>query len=435
MTLVASMRARLYRDEIERCAADYATPRSDGERASIQLDALNREWSRVVATTDHWGALVRSALLPSRFASVDEFRNVVPLTPRQAVQEHGRAMTSRSKRPDRVRMTGGSTAAPLQIPAWNAESLATRGEMWCGRAWYGVDPGSRLFLLWGHSHLLGRGLGGWARARRLELSDRLLGYRRFSAYDLQPARMRRAADELVAFRPDYVIGYSVGLDLMARANADRKEALRAVGLRVVVGTSENFPSPDSTTRLRDAFGCPVAMEYGAVECGVVAHTHPDGGYRVFWRNNLVEAVGSGLTRRLVITTLYPRAFPLIRFEIGDEVEVTDVASSVVGGLAEFRRVVGRCNDYVVLKDGFTVHSEVFSHAIRPCASVRGFQIVQVGHELTMRYTAADELPAEHGLGIRSRLRQVHPDLSAIRLERVGALSQTVAGKTQMIIRR
>jgi hypothetical protein len=53
----------------------------------------------------------------------------------------------------------------------------------------------------------------------------------------------------------------------------------------------------------------------------------------------------------------------------------------------------------------------------------------------MRYTAADELPAEHGLGIRSRLRQVHPDLSAIRLERVGALSQTVAGKTQMIIRR
>jgi phenylacetate-CoA ligase len=435
MTLIASLRARVYRDEIETCAADYAIPRRESDRASIQLDALNREWARTVATTDHWGALVRDARLPARFASLAEFANAVPITARQTVQEHGRAMTSRSRPPDRVRMTGGSTAAPLQIPAWSSETRATRSDTWCGRRWYGVGPGSRLFLLWGHSHLLGTGLRGWTRARRLELSDWLLGYRRFSAYDLQPDQMRRAADELLAFRPDFVIGYSVALDLMARANADRKAALRDAGLRVVVGTSESFPSPDSEGLLRDTFGCPVAMEYGAVECGAIAHTHPDGGYRVFWRNNLVEAVGSGGTRRLVITTLYPRAFPLVRFEIGDEIEVADGVSGIPTGLAEFRRVVGRCNDYVVLKDGFTVHSEVFSHAIRPCVAVRGFQILQEGDALTMRYTSADELPAEQSRGLRSRLEQVHPDLAAIRLERVGGLSQTVAGKTRMIIRR
>ena len=334
-----------------------------------------------------------------------------------------------------VRMTGGSTAAPVQLPAWKSENLSTRYDMWCGRGWYGVDPGSRLFLVWGHGHLLGSGARGWIRARRIEISDRLLGYRRFSAYDLRPARMRQAADEILTFRPDYVVGYSVALDFLARANADRRSALRGVGVRVVLGTAEGFPGADSVEILRDTFGCPIAMEYGAVESGVVAHTHPSGGYRVFWRNNLVEAVGAGPTPRLVLTSLYPRAFPLVRYEIGDEVETAAVPGLVVAGLAEFRRIVGRCNDYVVLKDGFTVHSEVFSHAIRPCAAVRGFQVLQDGDELRIRYTSVDELPQSQGRDIRTRLAKVHPDLGAIRLERVAALGQTVAGKTRMIIRR
>ena len=435
MTLAGKVRARVYRDPIARRTAEYATPRPATERAAIQLELLNREWARVVATTEHWGTLVRTARLPARFASLEEFASSVPVTSRQAVQQHGPAMASRSRPPDMVRMTGGSTAAPIQLPAWSSEQRITRYDQWCGRGWYGVDPGSRLFLLWGHSHLLGTGVRGWIRARRMELSDRLLGYRRFSAYDLKPSQMRRAAEDILAFRPEYVIGYSVALDLLARANVDRREALRGAGVRVVVGTSESFPSADSEELLRDTFGCPVAMEYGAVEAGVVAHTHPDGGFRVFWRNDLVEAVGGGPTPRLVITSLYPRAFPLVRYEIGDEVEPATASDGGFAGLSEFRRVVGRCNDYVILTDGFTVHSEVFSHAIRPASAVRGFQIVQDGDEIRIRYTSADGLPAEQEGGIRARLSKVHPQLGAIQVERVESLSQTIAGKTRMIIRR
>jgi phenylacetate-CoA ligase len=435
MTFTGWLRRRSYRDEIERRAAEYATSLSAAERSAIQLDRLNAEWARVVATTDHFGALARTAQVPVKFASLEEFANTVPITTRQLVQQQGSAMTSRSKPPDMVRMTGGSTSAPIQFPAWKSEYLATRHDMWCGRGWYGVDPGSRLYLLWGHSHLLGTGASAWIRARRLELSDRLLGYRRFSAYDLQPTRMRRAADDLLAFRPDYVIGYSVALDLMARANADRKAALREIGLRVVVGTAESFPSQDSREILGDTFDCPVAMEYGSVETGVLAHTHPTGGYRVFWRNNLVEAVGEGPRQRLLFTSLYPRAFPLVRYEIGDEVERAADRTDDTVGLAAFDRVVGRCNDYVLLKDGFTVHSEVFSHAIRPCTAVRGFQVLQEGDDIRIRYTSADVLAADQSSGILSRLAKVHPALGTISLVRVESLDQTVAGKTRMIIRR
>ena len=47
MTLTGTLRAHLYRDGIERCAARYEIRIADSERAGIQLAALNVEWARI----------------------------------------------------------------------------------------------------------------------------------------------------------------------------------------------------------------------------------------------------------------------------------------------------------------------------------------------------------------------------------------------------
>jgi hypothetical protein len=329
MTLAGRLRAARYRDAIERCAAVCQPDRGPGTSCHPTRCGQSGV-GRIVATAEHWGSLVRSGRAPSAFTSLAEFVNCVPSTSRQAVQQNGPAMANRSKALDMVRMTGGSTSTPIQLPAWKSQCLSTRDDMWCGPRWYGVDPGSRLFLMWGHGHWLGSGARGWIRTRRLEISDRLFGYRRFSAYDLQPDKMRRAAVDMMALRPDYVIACSVALDLLARANAGHASALRSLGVRVMVG---------------------------------------------------------------------------------------------------------RCNDCVILKDGFTVHSEVFIHAIRPCAAVRSFQVRQDGDDLRIHHASDHPLLPEQEGGILTRVTKIHPSLGTIRLERVAALDQTVAGKTRMIIRR
>ncbi len=434
MTLAGRIRARGYRAALERRAAEEAAEVAAPERGAVQLELLNREWARVLSECPYFTRLREERGLPERFDSLADFAARVPPTTRSDVQAHGHEMASRSRAPDAVRMTGGSTSAPVQIPAWKSEARFVGPDMWVGRSWYGVGPADRLVLLWGHSHLLGSGLPARLRARLRELDDWLLGYRRISAYDLSPAAMRRAGDELLRFRPDWVLGYSVALDTFARANGERAGAFRDLGIRVVVGTAEAFPSPEARQRVGELFGCPVAMEYGAVETGVLAHTHPTGGYRVFWRTNLLEAPGEGLRRPLLVTSLRPRSFPLVRYEIGDEVDLH--AEHEPGlGLARFERVAGRCNDYVDLPDGAQVHSEAFSHAVRPCAAVRGFQVVQKGPDLRLRYAAERLLDSGEESEIRRRLGVVHPELAGISFERVGSLDQTVAGKTRMILRQ
>ncbi len=435
MSFVAHLRSRALRREVAAMANRYAMPPSPTEREHIQLQLLNRTWGEVLVHVPHFETMSRKLDLPERWDSLEQFAARVPTSGRATLQEQRERMISTHRPPDRWSATGGSTAQPIQIPNWKDEAVPTRVNQWLGRSCYGVSPDDRLFLLWGHSHLLGTGWRGWVNARRREIGDRLLGYNRFSAYDISDEAMQAAVEGILAFRPAYLLGYSVALDRLERVASHHRERLRTLGIKVVIGTSEGFPYPDSARRLSDTFGCPVAMEYGAVEAIGVAYTHPKGGYRLFWHTYLAEAERTGARWTLRLTSLYPRSLPLVRYEIGDDVELPPGSPDRVVGLTGFERLLGRCNDYVALADGTVVHSEAFSHAVRPCAAVRGYQVIQDGVRLQLRVETTGEVSAEEEAGLRRRLAIVHPDLEAVALERVDALQQTTAGKTPMIIRR
>lgn len=416
-------------------AAEYDRDASDAETADFQLERLNLEWKRVVSSTPYYRSLVSQGRAPERFASIRQFLDTVPPVRRQDVQRYGAEMRVDGRPNDSWRITGGSTSQPVQIPAWNHEFEDARRNLWAARTWYSIDPGSRLFLLWGHSHLLGSGVKGWMNGFRRSIYDRVLGYKRFSAYDLSPERLKGAVAEIARFRPEYVIGYSVALDQLARVNEQSAAILRDVRVKAVIGTAEAFPAEDSRPRLRELFNAPVAMEYGCVEANVMAHTHPSGGFRVFWRSFILEAepLPQHTNRAVVrVTSLHPRCFPLIRYELGDQIEL-ELPVSEPSSVTRFRSVVGRCNTWVELPDGAIVHSEAFAHALRMCDDVRGFQVVVPDGDISLM-VLADTLSKRTEDEIRSRLSRVHPALGRIPIHPVPALRQTLAGKTPMIVR-
>ena len=436
MTVAGTIRASRYTTEIERRRALYATTDPD-EIAGKQLDLWNAEWRRILDEVPYFRRLRESMHLPDRFRSWREFDETVPPTTRALLQDNRTTMSCRSRRGEVVRMTGGSTSQPLQLPAWKSEADHTRYNMWLGRSWLGITPASRAYWLWGHSHLLGTGVRGWARRIKRRAMDALLGYRRCSAYDLSDRALRVAADEMLRFRPAYVIGYSVALDLFRRVNGDRRDELRRLGLRAVIATAESFPFAESASALEDLFGCRVAMEYGSVETDVIAQERPDEGYAVFWGSYFLEAGRSDSDTRsftVRITSLYPRCFPLVRYEIGDEIEPLDGSPEWGTSLSRFRRVIGRSNDYVPLADGTRVHSEAFSHAIRACPAVTGFQVAWGTSRLQIRYTSKATLDVGHVQAIQQRLGRIHPTLADATLLQVDNLAQTVAGKTRMVVR-
>lgn len=403
-----------------------------------QLDQFNRVWTDVRRNVPFYASINA----PDRFSNWEEVVQSLPPTTKANVQQEIKLRSDTGKPPDTYRITGGSTAQPVRLPAWNSESAHTLHDMWTARSWYGIDPASHLFLLWGHSHLLGSGWRGKVNAWRRALKDRMLGYTRFSAYDLTEPAMHRAADALLRCRPAYVIGYSVALDTFVRANTHRSDEFQTLNLRAVVATAEGFPKNDSADMIGRILHCPVAMEYGAVETHVIAHTHPHGGFRTMWRSCFIEATEPGTnpgSRIIRVTSLYPRCFPLIRYEIGDQIELDDDGSDGLG-VHRFAHVQGRCNQFVDLPDGRKIHSESVAHAIKESDDVIGYQLVQGGNlPSTLRLKTAGDIGTQQRSSIestiRGRLARIDPMLAQFEIAFVDQLELSVAGKTPSVIQR
>jgi phenylacetate-coenzyme A ligase PaaK-like adenylate-forming protein len=248
--------------------------------------------------------------------------------------------------------------------------------------------------------------------------------------------MVKAAVEMQNFRPDFVLGYSSVLDTFARVNSERRSELRELNVKAVIGAAEGFPFFDSVAHLEDLFNAPVAMEYGSVETNLIAHTRKTGGYEVFWWRYLVElgTSKSPLGGQIAyVTSLYPRCFPLIRYELGDEL-VCNSASDHTVGIHEFDRVLGRCNDYVTIPSGDSFHSELFTHAVRGCKQVLGYQLQQSSSEVILALKPGPDFDKSVILRIKYSLLNVDRRLEAVRIVTVADLIRTRAGKTPMVVR-
>lgn len=458
MQIVRRIRASRTAPAIAARAAEYASRGMvpSGAVESFQLDVLNRLWHSYARHIPFYRDLQESGRSPRRFASLAEFAASVPITEKSLVRERAEDLRDPTRVQDHYRITGGSTGEPTKMPSWSEEHADSLIDKWVARSWYGVTPADALFTIWGHSHLLGKGLKGKINARLRQLKDQAIGTYRFSAYDLGVEATRHAAAVLLARKPAYFITYSSALEHFARVNEGRAADLGRLKLKVAIATGEVFPTAEGPAIASRVLGCPVAMEYGSVETDILAHTHPalpsaDGsslpGFAVFWQRYLLESVtlAPGGEPELLVTSLYPRCFPLVRYRIGDSMVLYpgDPPLPVTRAAA----VVGRTNSFVALSDGTRVHTMGIKHCVEGLGNVSRFQVVtQAGRaglvELRVMLAGAggpgDASPgglaarAAADGAIREKARKVHAELAAIPINFEDAPIQSRAGKTPMV---
>jgi phenylacetate-CoA ligase len=434
MTLGGKARKALLERQIEWRLREYGKPYSDKETLAIQLGLFNECWHKIANEIPFYRDLRIRYNIPESVSDWEEFLELFPVIRKQDLQQNMAAMSNTKKKPDFLRITSGTTSRPIQMPAWNSEMVYTRPDRWMARTRYGIQPEDRGFLIWGHSGTLEPGIKGYINRLKTGFLDKAAGDYRLSAYDISEGKMRQGAQRLLKHRPDYICAYSMAMDAFARANMHLGKEFRSLNIKAVIGSSERFPNPDSTGLIEELFDCPIAMEYGALETALMAHSHPNGTYSVFWRNYFLEACeeGSSGAHILRVTSLYERCFPLIRYEIGDEIELLEEGPK--HGLREFKEMRGRTNSYVLLKDGTKIHMTAIEHCVRDIKGVLAYQMIQERDRLTLNLMFDGDLPQRDEELILARLGRVHPELAGVRIEVVSALKQTAGGKTPVIIK-
>ena len=184
-----------------------------------------------------------------------------------------------------------------------------------------------------------------------------LGHRfRFSIFDLSDEILEGFLNHFKTKKFDYINGYTNSIVLFAKFLQKRNIVLTTIcpTLKVCMVTSEMLFEEDKLL-LEKQFGIPIVNEYGASELDLIAFENPQNEWQVNSETLFVEilddnnkAVPNGTAGRIVITSLFNKAHPFIRYDIGD-IGILDEQSTLKKPI--LKKLIGRTNDVAILPSG------------------------------------------------------------------------------------
>jgi len=185
----------------------------------------------------------------------------------------------------------------------------------------------------------------------------LLSHRyRFTIFDLSDAVLEKVLKKFESKKFDYINGYTSSIVLFAKFLQKKNIVLTSVcpTLKCCIVTSEMLFDDDKIL-LENQFGVPIVNEYGASELDLIAFQNPKGEWQVNSETLFVEILDedntvlpNGKEGRIVITSLYNKAHPFLRYDIGD-VGILDEKSTFKKPI--LKKLIGRTNDIAVLPSG------------------------------------------------------------------------------------
>ncbi|AUX48351.1 capsule biosynthesis protein CapK [Sorangium cellulosum] len=357
-----------------------------------------------------------------------------PVLTRAELRAHGRDLVAESF-VGRLHAsgTGGSTGEPVQFHFDHRTYERRVAAAMRSDGWAGARLGDRELHLWGTP--LGETLS--KRVKR-SLHEAVLRKKMICAYDLSERRLAAVLDDIVHYRPAFVVGYTNALYQAARYAIASGRALPAP--RGVVSSAERLFAHQRAT-IERAFGAPVFDRYGCREMMLLAsecerhagkHINAEGVFVELLRDGRHALPGEA--GEVVVTDLLCRSMPLIRYKNQDAAVAAAAPCACGRGLPLLASVEGRVLDLLVGPDGQLLAGELFPQLIKDQPTIARYQVYQDRRRaITVRLVPGKGFQPETARLIERSVRRHLGERAEVRIQIVDQIPLTSGGKHRVTL--
>jgi phenylacetate-CoA ligase len=283
--------------------------------------------------------------------------------------------TDRRKRKSYENTSGGSTGEPvkfLQDKCYEGWNIATK--LYFFNMLFKKEIGQPEACLWGSERDIYKNSLGLKAIIINFLYNRLF----LNFFRVSDDKLFDYIKRINNKRPISMWAYVEAIDNLATFIRNKK--IKAISPKFIISTIGTL-YPEIRLEIEKVFSCPVYNQYGSRETGPVAIECEEkkGLHEFFWMN-YVEIIDS----KIYITSLNNFSMPLIRYDIGDIAEESQLKDCNCGrsGL-KFKEIKGREMNFFKTVEGEIVHGQYFIYQFYFKNWIKKFQIVQKDYDLIL----------------------------------------------------
>ncbi|BDD05961.1 phenylacetate--CoA ligase family protein [Aureibacter tunicatorum] len=326
------------------------------------------------------------------YASFDEY----PILTKKIVREkYDSFFNPFISKKERVRKkTGGSTGEPF-VYYTGKES---QSYLWAGilLAWNAAG------WIWGEKVVFLAGSSIFGKGWKLKIYYALMNVKVFDSFDMNQKLMKACLSYIEKHNVQFLYGYAFSLYELAKFNENNA---KQVSVKSVISTAENL-TESMRKKIENSFSCEVFNQYGCNDGGVSAfECEVHDGFHYISTRAYVESIDG----RLVSTDMKNEVMPLLRYDTGDRVVLSDRLCACGRGFPIIQEISGRSNDVVFnTETNAMVHSEFFNHLFRENQSISSYQVVIEDRNVRINLVTEESIDLEairikYGNAIRGKI--------------------------------
>ena len=261
---------------------------------------------------------------------------------------------------------------------------------------------------------------------------------RFSVFDLSDSKLEKNLVTFKTIKFEYINGYTSAIVQFAKYLQRKNIVLKTIcpSLKVCIVTSEMLFLEDRTL-LETQFGIAVINEYGAAELGLIAFQNTENEWLVNTEDLYVEILDDadrvlpyGEAGRVVITALYNKAHPFIRYDLGD---IGKFSKKSTPQKPILETLIGRTNAIVHLPSGKKAAGLTFYYVtktvIEDDGNVKEFIIEQLKIDtFKISYVSDYELSEKKLTAVKNAITNYLEANLIVHFERKTGLERSQRGK-------
>jgi phenylacetate-CoA ligase len=255
--------------------------------------------------------------------------------------------------------------------------------------------------------------------------------------------LSKTVDELNAWQPEVLVAYASMSGILAEEQLAHRLHIQP---KVVYAASEVLTS-QTRSRVKEAWGIEPFNQYVATETASIAAEHQSCRRMHFFEDLVITEIVDEQYRpvppgeygaKILVTTLFSRTQPLIRYELNDSVRVNTEPHDCGLPFAVLESIQGRMEDSLTLPavtGGEVLIRPLVINRIMDIVPVSGWQVIQQADSgLVVLLTGARNGLTDEALinQISKSLAQEGAHVPYIRVQHVPGIPKTASGKAPLI---